>query len=233
MTMLRNLAFALLAVSASACTQETASLGVQSAASSDDSDAGEAGRPPPPALADVVPLGGDGAPQLDGEHVRVPFFLPPPSSADAAAPPPCSLHRASADAPPMPPKDDAPPPKPDAAPPKDAPPGPLALQIAIFASGDAAARPDVVVQCFGKPGEDHVSVPRDMLDSALEGLGAGATARIVLAGFPLPPADKPADADGPPPPPMGRGVYLDAPITDASSLDAPLSRIALPKPAAI
>jgi hypothetical protein len=232
MTMLRHLTFALFAVGLTACTQETGSLGVQSAASTDDSDAADTAKRPPPAMADVVPLGDDGAPKLDGEHVQVPFFLPPPPKDDAATPPPCTLHRTSADdAPPAPPKDAPPPPKPDAEPPKDAHPGPLALQIAIFAAGDAAARPDVVVQCFGKPGEDHVSVPRDMLDEALGGLGAGAKARVVLAGFSLPPGDATApDAHAPPPPPKGRGVFLDVAVTDASSLDAPLARIALPKP---
>jgi hypothetical protein len=225
--------FVLLAVGSSACTQALSSTGASSSSVEGADASGEAGRPPPPAMADVVPLGDDGAPKLDGEHLRVPFFLPPPDAAGSS----CTIHRAAdavdPGAPPAPPKD-APPP-PDAAPPKDGKPGPLALQIALFSAGagDAGKRPDVVVQCLAKPGEERIAVPRDVLDEALEGLGTGATARVILAGFPLPP-EKPEgepSADAKPPlPPMGRGVFLDVDIVDATSLDAPLARIALPKP---
>ncbi|MGZ6083027.1 MAG: hypothetical protein ACXWUE_06140 [Polyangiales bacterium] len=236
MTMLRNVTF--VAVFAMGCTQEIGSTGASSNAVEPTSAAADAGKRPMPVMADVVPLGDDGKPQLDGEHLRVPFFLPPPPADDAEPPPACVVHRAADSVdpgePPAPPKD-APPP-PDAAPPKDAKPGPLALQIAIFGAGaDAGKKPDVVVQCLAKPGEERISVPRAILDEALSGVAAGATARVILAGFPMPP-EKPADgatdssdAKAPPPPPMGRGVFLDVSIADSTSRDAPLTHIALPK----
>lgn len=178
------------------------------------------------------------------------------------APPPCLVHRtSSADAdtammPPPPPAkvDGAPPaPPPDEKPEGGGKPEPLMLQIAVFASaadasaGTSASAPSagtkpklpvVVVQCFGAPGEMHVDVPHAILDDALTGLGSGATARVALAGFRLPPPPPKdsapsggapsADAPKGPPPPVGRGVFTIASVTSTTSLDALLADFKLP-----
>ena len=187
----------------------------------------------------------------------IPFFVPEPKGPpgvepkdDTKTPPACIVHRRSADDPAPP---DALPPKPPGSigdapkmgapsdrPDPAAPPGPAIVQIAFFADA-ADARPEVigrlpevVVECFGAPGASHVDVPRATLDDALTGLTAGSTARIALAGFPMPPpppregtTEKPST---PPPPPIGRGVFTLAKVTDASALDAIVAALSLPKP---
>ena len=179
-------------------------------------------------LADVI--------DLAGKHALVPFALPP-RDADAATktPPACIVHRPSAadamDGPPPPPEG-APA---DAPPPSDGMRGPAVLQIAVFESaadatavptkGTALKRPLVVVECFGAPGATRVDVPRDVLDGAFAGLSTGATARIALAGFPMPP---PPGGDVKTPPPLGRGVFGIAAVSDTSKIDALFKDLTLP-----
>jgi hypothetical protein len=273
-----HLAFVALAVTAAtACTQAVDdSSGTSSSLVSgtvSGTSGTEAGRPRPRfLLADVV--------DAKGTHALVPFALPePPKDApapgatptDAPKPPPCMVHRTTADEAslmPPPPKDGAPmPPPPDGsgAPAPDAPkdgdakPGPVMLQIAVFASeadataappkeGETPVKPIIVVQCFGAPGEKRVDVPKDVLDGAFAGLADGATARIALAGFPMPPPPPPGMAgadstatppppppgapttDTPmgPPPPMGRGLFGIAALSDTSAIDSLLTTLALP-----
>ena len=278
-----GLCFAALAVTATlattACTQAVDSTGASSNAvggtASGASATDEAGRPLRPRflLADVV--------DDRGSHALVPFALPapkdgaapkdgPPLAEEGAprTPPPCIVHRTSADDPPMmppPPRDPkaagAPPGPPPEKPAGDEKPGPLMLQIAVFAS-EADARvgapmegaatklpplPVIVVQCFGAPGDKRVDVPQALLDDAFAGLADGATARIALAGFPMPPpppkdgatpmppapTSPPSGASGdapmgPPPPPMGRGVFAIAKVSDTSKIDSLLTTLALP-----
>jgi hypothetical protein len=216
--------FVLLA-SLAGCTQESADTGSSTSAV----EPSDAAKPPlRPILADVVPLGEDGKPDLAGAHVLVPFVLPPPPTegADESAPPPCEIHRASAEDP-LPPKpDDAPPKDGDALPPPpaDAKLGPLALQIAFFTGEE---RPAVVIQCAAKPGET-ITVPRATIEDALSGLSSP-KARLILAAFPPPPAKDVDAAERRPP--MGRGVYSDVEaVTDASSLEAPLAGLSLEAP---
>jgi hypothetical protein len=262
------------------CTQATDDTSATSSAVGGGSSSGastdEAGKPRGMfLLADVV----DGT----GTHALVPFVLPPPpappTSTDGAkpadgempAPPPCIVHRKSdadvAMAPPPPPKDgtagvpagkEGAPPPPDGEMPKDARPGPVLLQIAVFATeagatagapkeGETPVLPEVVVQCFAKPGEKRVDVPKSVLDDAFAGLADGATARIALAGFPMPPPGSPKDgATSAPPPPapegatppegapkgpppaVGRGVFGIAKLSDTSKIDSLLTTLTLP-----
>lgn len=241
-TMKLTACFAFVTLAATACTQAVddgtgASASAVGGGTSGASATDEAGRPLRPRflLADVV--------DHDGAHALVPFVLPeppkdaPPPGGDvtgegAPKPPPCLVHRTTEGEPaPMPP----PPPKDG-----DPKPGPVMLQIAVFASeadatagppkeGVAPTRPVVVVQCFAAPGEKRVDVPKAVLDDAFAGLVDGATARIALAGFPMPPPPpKDGDALPPPPPPMGRGLFGVARVADTGAIDALLTGLTLP-----